>query len=341
MFKKIYAAALTTAKIVIPAKAGIQRNTGFPRIKHPVSSTGQAKASLVKPGMTEWLGLILSHIKNDLAAVAFDLRRFLLALTIWSCHAWVAPTYRLSHVLAAATFGLRSLRIDRNRIAATILQVEATGYEAEKALTLPIVRSSPGENKTLEARIYYCKVFELRSAVTLIESIPRIWSHGVKQSMGQGETPNSLPVRQAGELRTPNLKGFTLIELIVVMIVIGILAATVLSRIDFGSTSSTASVAGAANMIASDIRYAQEWAMANGTSKSITFNGSSTYTFNPVSTGIDPSGRLQGATVSSGTFTFNSLGEPTAGGGSSVTVSAGGVTRTITVTQYTGKVSIS
>jgi hypothetical protein len=27
------------------------KNTGFPRIKYPVSSTGQAKAGLVKPGM--------------------------------------------------------------------------------------------------------------------------------------------------------------------------------------------------------------------------------------------------------------------------------------------------
>ena len=41
MFKKIYAAALTTAKIVIPAKAGIQRNTGFPRIKHLSAAGGK------------------------------------------------------------------------------------------------------------------------------------------------------------------------------------------------------------------------------------------------------------------------------------------------------------
>jgi hypothetical protein len=98
-------------------------------------------------------------------------------------------------------------------------------------------------------------------------------------------------------------------------------------------------------MIASDIRYAQEFAMANRISKSIVFtNGSSTYTFNPVSTGMDPSGQLQsiGATIGTTvTFTFNSSGEPIGGGGNTVTVSAGGVTRTLTVTQYTGKVSIS
>jgi prepilin-type N-terminal cleavage/methylation domain-containing protein len=138
--------------------------------------------------------------------------------------------------------------------------------------------------------------------------------------------------------------GMSLIEVIVVMIVIGILAAIVIPKIDFGGTSSKASVDGAANMIASDIRYAQEFAMANRVSKTIRFIATqSSYTFLPTS-GLDPSGQLASLRVTIGTtidFTFNSLGEPIAGGGSIVTVSDGVTTKTITVLQYTGKVNVS
>jgi len=149
-----------------------------------------------------------------------------------------------------------------------------------------------------------------------------------------------------GGLRTPNFKGMTLIEVIVVMAIIGILAATIVPRFDF-TTSSRASVDGAAYMVASDIRYAQEFAMANRVSKSISFSTAppaNKYTFSPVSTGMDPSGQLSGVTIGTTIqFTFNSLGEPTTSspGVWAVTVSAGGVTRTITVLQYTGKVNIS
>jgi hypothetical protein len=98
-------------------------------------------------------------------------------------------------------------------------------------------------------------------------------------------------------------------------------------------------------MVASDIRYAQEFAMANRVSKSVIFTQNSlVYTFSPTHN-LDPSGQLPpGVTIANGsnfTITFNSLGEPTTGGGGSVTVSGGGHTSTISVVNYTGKVNIT
>jgi prepilin-type N-terminal cleavage/methylation domain-containing protein len=145
------------------------------------------------------------------------------------------------------------------------------------------------------------------------------------------------------ELNAPNFKGMTLIELLAVLVIIGILSAVVIPRLNLTFTTSRASVDGAAYMVASDIRYAQEFSMANRVSKSVTFtSGSSVYTFSPDSN-LDPSGRLPPGvtTVNNFTITFNSLGEPTTGGGGSVTVSNGTQTKTITVINYTGKVNIS
>ena len=137
--------------------------------------------------------------------------------------------------------------------------------------------------------------------------------------------------------------GVTLVEVITVLAILAILAAVVIPKLGLPTTTSGASVDGAAYMIASDIRYVQEFAMANGFSKSVIFtSGSSIYSFNP-SNGLDPSGRLpSGVTISNNyTISFNSLGEPTMGGGGSVTVTGGGQSRTISVVNYTGKVNIT
>ena len=102
---------------------------------------------------------------------------------------------------------------------------------------------------------------------------------GIKTPNSELRTPNS-------ELNAPNSKGMTFIELLAALVIIGILSAIVISRLDLAFTSSRASVDGAAYMIASDIRYAQEFAMANRVLKTVTFNaGSSVYTFssNPAS----------------------------------------------------------
>jgi len=147
-----------------------------------------------------------------------------------------------------------------------------------------------------------------------------------------------------------NSKGFTLIEVILIMIIVGILAALLMPRIDFG-ISGVASLEGAAQMVASDIRYVQECAMANRVSKTVRFViGQSSYTFDatiPPTNSLDPSGQLpSGVTISNTStnpnpyiVTFNSLGEPIVGGGGWVEVTSNGQIKRINVTNYTGKVS--
>ena len=130
-------------------------------------------------------------------------------------------------------------------------------------------------------------------------------------------------------------RGFTIIELIMVVVLIGILAVSIVPK--FVDTSAF-SLTGAAAMVAADIRYTQELAMSTNSSKTIVFTTSNNY-YTVDSRNVDLPSKVS---ISSGTtFTFNSLGEPTTGGGSSVILSAGAETKTITVEDYTGRVSSS
>ena len=130
-------------------------------------------------------------------------------------------------------------------------------------------------------------------------------------------------------------RGFTLVEIIMVVVLISILAVSVVPK--FTDTSAI-SLQGGAAMVAADIRYTQELAMSTHSPKTITFTTNDTfYTVNSQTMNL-PSR----VSISSGaTFTFNSLGEPTSGGGSSIEIQAGSSTKTITVESYTGRVSSS
>ncbi len=130
-------------------------------------------------------------------------------------------------------------------------------------------------------------------------------------------------------------EGFTLVELIMVIVLISILAVSVVPK--FMDTSAI-SLQGGAALVVADIRYTQELAMSTHTSKTITFTTNDTY-YTVNSQTMNLPSRVS---ISSGaTFTFNSLGEPTTGGGSSVELQAGSSTKTITVETYTGRVSSS
>mgnify|MGYP001814262908 FL=1 len=130
-------------------------------------------------------------------------------------------------------------------------------------------------------------------------------------------------------------RGFTLVELIMVVVLIGILAVSVVPKL---VDTSAISLQGGAAMVVADIRYTQELAMSTHSPKTITFATNDTfYTVNSQTMNL-PSR----VSISNGaTFTFNSLGEPTAGAGSSVEIQAGSSTKTITVESYTGRVSSS
>ncbi len=281
---------------------------------------------------------MVKKTQTDLTTAPFKLFHLILGLTIWSCHAIVAPAVRLCQGLSAALLGLHSISIDRRRTAGASSNDNAPGCSSRGVLISFILHSSPVNFKHSKIQAHNPELFGSPSRVALIKSIPRILGHGVKRPLGQGEIPNS-------EFRTPNFKGFTLIELILVMIIIGILAGMVLPRIDFGTTSSAISADGAVNMIASDIRYTQECAMASRVSKSISFvAGQNSYTFPatvPSTSGLDPPGQLPSGVTIGNTlvFTFNSLREPTSSsGGWIVTVSGG--TKIVTVTEYTEKVNV-
>lgn len=130
------------------------------------------------------------------------------------------------------------------------------------------------------------------------------------------------------------MRGFTTIELIAVLVVVGVLVAA--ATVKFASTS-TISLRAAAEMIQADIRYTQAEAMATNADKSINFVAGNNYTV-----GSETRDLPSGVTIASGRlFTFDSLGEPTAGGGQFVSISDGTNTNTVTVVDYTGKVDIS
>jgi len=160
-----------------------------------------------------------------------------------------------------------------------------------------------------------------------------------------------------------NQHGFTLIELVVIIVLLAILAAVAIPRL--GDVASTKAAATAAK-IKSDIRYAQELAMTRNRSYRVYFNSApapaSGYAvvndannngawgeageFAP-----DPSGKGNlsvtlnsgdyagvTASLSAGSYiSFNSLGRPTTGGGATITMSPGGYT--ITIFAETGAVN--
>ena len=129
-------------------------------------------------------------------------------------------------------------------------------------------------------------------------------------------------------------KGFTVIELIVVIAVMGILAVTVIARI---LDAPVINAREAAAMVGTDVRRTQELAMGNVVTYRIVFDGTSTYQIIQDPGGTNTIVRTEtipaGITASATTIDFNSLGEPN--GGFNINVGSSSVT----VAQYTGRVN--
>jgi MSHA pilin protein MshC len=140
-------------------------------------------------------------------------------------------------------------------------------------------------------------------------------------------------------------RGFTLIEVIAVLIILGIIAAVAVSRV----MSNQNDLIPQADIVKSHLRFAQLKALASdvqddGTAVTwgIDFTGT-TYTLqnNGVTASINlpgDDGKIHtfpsGVTIGNATVTFNSWGDP--GADITITLSQGGVSKTFKVNNITG-----
>jgi MSHA pilin protein MshC len=159
-------------------------------------------------------------------------------------------------------------------------------------------------------------------------------------------------------------KGFTLIELVMVLVLIGIIAVVAAPRL----ANITVTNSGAfSDKLKADVRYAQNLAMTKGQRYRVYFNtnpapangyavvydtsggGWTTFGFAPDPAGggnlsvTVNAGQYAGITVSTpagGFIEFNSLGVPTAGGGATITVFANAsAAATVVITSQSGAVN--
>jgi prepilin-type N-terminal cleavage/methylation domain-containing protein len=153
-------------------------------------------------------------------------------------------------------------------------------------------------------------------------------------------------------------KGFTLVEIIIVVVILAIAAMTAIPMMSSGGS---VQVRSAANMIAADLEYAKSMSISRGQNYSVVFDKSTeSYRIVDQSNNIIPhpvkkgfyyivdfknDGRLSKVDITNVNFNstdrvkFDCLGSPDNGG--TISLNAGGPTATITVEPVTGFITIS
>jgi len=145
--------------------------------------------------------------------------------------------------------------------------------------------------------------------------------------------------------------GFTLIELVLVIGLLGVLA---LAAVVISPDISPARLDAAAKQVQSDIEYAKQNAVLTATTHGAQFVSGGAYTVYRSTTAtplaspltkqsmvITLSAQYPGISISSNyTVEFDRFGNPTTGGGGSVTITDGTTTKTIGVTSNTGRVTV-
>ncbi len=148
--------------------------------------------------------------------------------------------------------------------------------------------------------------------------------------------------------RKKNEGGFTLIELIMVIVILGIMSAVAIPKL---ASVSQIDLYNAARQAKSDIRYTQDLAMSKYRQTTITF-GSDSDTYTITSSGptqtkqLPPSSKAtfnaEGSGTTSLVYIFNSSGEPdsTKGAGDTLRISSGSSFKDIEVEAITGRAAI-